>query len=175
MELCGAKTRAGGACRKSAGWGTGSHVGWGRCRLHGGATPTHVRAAAAAMARGFGDELEVEPIEALLWMVRAAAGEVAYTTARVAELQPTALVDGGQLSVWILARRGAMDRLAKFAAMAVGAGVAERQVRIAERYGQVIGDLLERVLAGLELTEAQRDAAPEIVRRELSVLEGGTP
>ena len=36
---CGAKTRAGTPCTQPAGWGT-DHVGWGRCKLHGGATPT---------------------------------------------------------------------------------------------------------------------------------------
>ena len=36
---CGAKTRAGTPCAQPAGWGT-DHVGWGRCKLHGGATPT---------------------------------------------------------------------------------------------------------------------------------------
>lgn len=35
MTFCGAKTRAGGDCRRPAGWGT-SHVGQGRCKLHGG-------------------------------------------------------------------------------------------------------------------------------------------
>lgn len=173
-RLCGAETRSGGTCAKTAGWGT-THVGTARCRLHGGATPTHVRAAAAALARGFGGELDVEPVEALLWMVRAAAGEVAYATAMVEAIEPAGLVDGQQMNAWVVARRQAMDRLARFAAMTLGAGVAERQVRLAERYGGLIGQLLERVLAGLELTSAQRDAAPEIVRRELSVLEGGTP
>ena len=38
MEHCGAKTRSGGRCKKTAGWGT-DHKGQGRCRLHGGATP----------------------------------------------------------------------------------------------------------------------------------------
>ena len=38
MERCGAKTRSGGRCKKTAGWGT-DHTGQGKCRLHGGATP----------------------------------------------------------------------------------------------------------------------------------------
>ncbi|MEL6705522.1 MAG: HGGxSTG domain-containing protein [Bacteroidota bacterium] len=38
MKLCGAKTRSGGRCRKTAGWGT-DHPGTGKCRLHGGASP----------------------------------------------------------------------------------------------------------------------------------------
>lgn len=36
---CGADTRGGGKCQQKAGWGT-KHVGSGRCKLHGGATPT---------------------------------------------------------------------------------------------------------------------------------------
>jgi hypothetical protein len=35
---CEAKTRSGTPCKKVAGWGT-DHLGQGRCRLHGGATP----------------------------------------------------------------------------------------------------------------------------------------
>lgn len=37
-EVCGAKTRAGTPCRYVAGYKT-DHLGQGRCRLHGGATP----------------------------------------------------------------------------------------------------------------------------------------
>lgn len=37
-QSCGAKTRRGTPCKKPAGWGT-DHVGIGRCKLHGGATP----------------------------------------------------------------------------------------------------------------------------------------
>lgn len=38
---CGGKTRNGGKCKQRAGWGTG-HVGDGRCKLHGGASPRGV-------------------------------------------------------------------------------------------------------------------------------------
>lgn len=36
-QYCGAKTRGGGKCQRPAGWGT-SHVGEGKCKLHGGAS-----------------------------------------------------------------------------------------------------------------------------------------
>lgn len=35
---CGARTRSGGTCQNRAGFGT-DHVGSGRCKFHGGATP----------------------------------------------------------------------------------------------------------------------------------------
>lgn len=38
MTVCGAKTRNGGHCQLTAGWGT-QHPGNGRCKLHGGASP----------------------------------------------------------------------------------------------------------------------------------------
>ncbi len=38
MKTCGAKTRTGDPCKLKAGFKT-DHVGVGRCRLHGGATP----------------------------------------------------------------------------------------------------------------------------------------
>lgn len=37
-ETCNAKTRSGGRCQHPAGWRT-SHLGQGRCHLHGGSTP----------------------------------------------------------------------------------------------------------------------------------------
>jgi hypothetical protein len=39
VALCNARTRAGGTCRLAAGHGT-DHVGFGRCRLHAGNTPS---------------------------------------------------------------------------------------------------------------------------------------
>jgi len=43
-DTCGGKTRAGGLCKRPAGWGT-DHAGQGRCKLHAGvsATVTHGR------------------------------------------------------------------------------------------------------------------------------------
>ncbi len=38
MTQCGARNRSGGNCAQPAGWGT-DHVGFGKCKLHGGATP----------------------------------------------------------------------------------------------------------------------------------------
>jgi hypothetical protein len=38
MTTCGAKTRNGTLCNRPAGWGT-KHVGIGKCKLHGGASP----------------------------------------------------------------------------------------------------------------------------------------
>lgn len=65
------------------------------------------------------------------------------------------------------------DRLAGFAAKAVAAGLAERQVRVAERQGAALLAVLSAVLNDprLGLSEAQRKVAPDVIRRELGRLQ----
>jgi len=66
------------------------------------------------------------------------------------------------------------DRCAGFAAKAIAAGLAERQVRLAERQGTLMADLLRRVLTdpALGLTEEQRGAVPDVARRHLALVAG---
>jgi hypothetical protein len=66
---CGAQKRQGpGSCAKPAGWGT-NHPGWGRCKLHGGSSPTGIRAAETARAKHavvtFGLPIQVDALTAL--------------------------------------------------------------------------------------------------------------
>jgi hypothetical protein len=76
------------------------------------------------------------------------------------------------LHIWIRARHDALDRLARSSKMAIEAGIAERQVVVAEQVGGMIGATLKGVLAELALTPEQRAAAPEIVRRHLQLVAG---
>ena len=64
------------------------------------------------------------------------------------------------------------DRCAHFAAKAVAAGLAERSVRLAEKQGALIADVLRAVLADPELglSEQQREAVPSIARRHLALV-----
>jgi hypothetical protein len=66
------------------------------------------------------------------------------------------------------------DRLVGFAAKAIAAGLAERQVRIAERQGEMLAVLM-RAIAGdpaLALTQTQREAMPGVLRAHItSVIE----
>jgi hypothetical protein len=141
-----------------------------------------------------GPAIEVEPHQALISIIHIAAGEVAYATERIAELdtrdaivnpetrqETTGGEDGSyttttyhkqELNLWIQVRQGAMDRLARYSKMALDAGIAARQVQFAEEYGGKIATALQHVLAGLDLTPAQWEKAPELVRGALTVLEG---
>jgi hypothetical protein len=76
-DTCGATTRRKTACGRPAGWGT-EHVGVGRCKLHGGSTPSHAVHAAKVQLAGSIAELvaqhrpdlaAVDPHEALLEVV----------------------------------------------------------------------------------------------------------
>jgi hypothetical protein len=92
---CGAKKRNGKHCERPKGWGT-SHPGVGCCKLHGGSTPTHERAAEIELARRecltLGIPIETHPIEALIHEVWEAAGNVAFYRQLVQQL-PTHPVD----------------------------------------------------------------------------------
>lgn len=171
MERCDANTRSGGKCGKPAGWGT-SHNGIGCCKLHGGSTPGQEKHAAMQFGRIMGEELDVEPHEALLQCVRIAAGEVAYASSKVAELEEPLIstMFGPKPDVWIMIRQQATDRLAHYAKLALAAGVAERQVQLAERYGDLIAQVLRGVMDELKLTPAQEKRAPGIVRKQLALV-----
>lgn len=175
-QLCGAlKVDGTGPCRKRAGWGT-DHVGIGNCRLHFGATRNHRKAAQVEKARQevvrYGLPLDVHPIDALLEMVREAAGNVAFLRGRVSELdQQRGLVaiPGVTLGEVIAGERAPLgaegiygpdhqgdgkrhilvamydeerDRLAKFAKLALDAGVDAKLVSIAEAQGQQLAEVV---------------------------------
>jgi hypothetical protein len=64
------------------------------------------------------------------------------------------------------------DRCAGFAAKAVAAGLAERQVRLAERQGQQMWAVFARVLDALGLSEEQRARVPGVLEAEVRALVG---
>lgn len=169
--LCGARTRSGATCRLFAGQGT-NHVGFGRCKHHGGSTPTHVASAVIQEARlravEFGEELPVEPAEALLTMLRLTAGMVAWTRDELARMDDRTTFEGQVLTRIYADER---DRTARIAKAALDAGVAERTVRLAESYGELIATLIGNILVDLRLTPEQQDRAPQIVQARLLELE----
>lgn len=65
------------------------------------------------------------------------------------------------------------NRVARVAKACLDAGVAERQVKLAETYGAALANLLRAVFNDRELglTAAQRKRLPEVLRRYLGALE----
>lgn len=203
---CGARTRTKNEdgtdkyCKNTAGLGT-DHLGYGRCKYHGGCAPGPMIAAAKEEAveevkRLMGPALEVDPMDALLWCVRIAAGEVAYATAKISELEEQDLIgrpetettregyfDGEQqssvelkkaphdLNVWVKVRHASMDRLARYSKSALDAGIAEREIALAEAVGDQLADAIRNILDGLGLNMEQEKRAPVLVRNALIELE----
>ena len=189
MERCGANTKRGAVCGKPAGWGTPYRHG--RCKLHGGATPTHLRAAQRREAERavelFGLPREVDPHEALLEEVHRAAGHVAWLGEVVGDLDKNEVVHGivrtvqhpdgtrtvearAGINVWVKLYREARDRLVWVAKAAIDAGVAEHQVRLAEGQAQQLAQLMRAIL-----TDLGHDPADEQVREvvRLRLIEDG--
>lgn len=171
--ICGAKKRQGGKCTLAAGWGT-PHPGTGKCKLHGGSVPNHVKAAAKDEYRKLlGNPIEVNPYEAIMTCIKIRAGEVQWLSDRMAELDKASWVEetlvGKQFHLYARERQAAMQDLAKFSQMAISLGIAERQVRLAETYGELIANYTKRIIDSLlpHLDEEGKKNWPSIVREAL--------
>jgi hypothetical protein len=147
-----------------------------------------------------GMPLEMEPVDALLWCVAIAAGEVQYLSERVGELSEEELIgrpttvtrergrgergskdlkttQGGphQLHLLVVERQKAVDRLARFSKMAIDAGVAERQVRIAEAQAGMLAALITGVMQDIGATKKQMTLLESHLPSRLLALEASRP
>jgi len=177
------------------------------CTAHGGRAP-QVKAAqerravevkAAEAVRVLGLPVDVSPTDALLQEVQWTAGHVAWLRGKVQELEPESLVwgatkkvdragagvettDGSAPSVWYELYARERDHLVKVSAAALRAGVEERKVRLAESQGNIVIELIRRVLDGLYralitagfddavLQDAWDAAVADVVPREVRAL-----
>lgn len=176
-------------CGLSAGWGT-NHKGTGRCRKHGGNTPTHVKSAVVAQAKQdvmlFGARRDIHPADALLELVQWTAGEVDYWRQRVRVLEEheltwgvTRVKEGGddrgtteeaKPNVAYSMLVDASNRLERYSASALKAGVDERRVKLAEQQGTLIQGVLVAVLGELGHDVAPGSPAAQVILRHLAPL-----
>lgn len=169
-------------CHRLAGEGT-DHLGVGFCKVHGGRWPRGAAMGAWLMGHAFGRELDLNPWDALLKAVRIAAGKSAYCEYVLSlahddlELEGRAIrrgrgaaddilvhPDTGEplgvgayrdLSFWVTRSEFWADRMARYAKMAIDAGVAERLVERAQLDASRIVEVLNGTLEALgdELSE----------------------
>lgn len=159
------------------------------CHKHGGRAP-QVKAKAAVRAElmtwGLDSPL-VDPGETLLKLVSQAATRAQRYAAEledmVAEhdnlrdvLVREAYGEFGPVGEYV---RGLVvleaqerERCANWATKAIAAGLAERQVRLAERQGALIADTLRSIMGDptLGLSDEQRRAMPEVIRQHLAIM-----
>lgn len=177
---CGAKNRHGGACQLRAGFGT-NHVGVGRCKHHGGASPNgqkHAQIAAAELAlQKAGVAVPTDPARGLLDMVASSAGMVRYLAAKTAELDEiTAMTAFGPavrpepmlLEKWVKLH-------ARNCKLALDANISERYVRLAEDQGRLVVELIQRVLGKAELEPGQRQTLERLFGQEMRVMAAASP
>ncbi len=188
---CGGKKRQGeGTCTQAAGWGT-DHPGFGRCKLHGGKTPTHKISAreerAKALAVTLGVPIEVDPKEAILQQIYWRHGAVAWWRERVRALDPEALVWGvvktskgfgpqgpvdvtdeaAEVSVYLAQYLAAQAALESLCIQAVKIGLDERRVRLAEQQQAELAEgfrwLVGEARLRLDLSEAEGSCLMDLV------------
>lgn len=178
---CNAKRKDGSICKQAAGHGT-DHPGYGNCKMHYGSTISgKAKAAREAWEARLGEQAaeifgpayagglaEVSPEEALLEEVRRTAGHVRFLEAAIAlEMDP----DLAARAQFRYERE--RKHLVGTCQIALHAGIEERAVRLAERMGDQLAELIRGLLNDLQLTPEQQERAPEIVRSHIRLLESG--
>ncbi|MEV1315355.1 hypothetical protein AB0J14_04640 [Micromonospora arborensis] len=190
---CGGKRRGEGAgklCTRPAGWGT-DHVGTGRCKMHGGSTRSHTVAGQKALAeqavKTFGLPREIDPRDALLEEVHRTAGAVAWLHEQVQALQAAEVVWGvteevdkmagefpgtdvkraAEVNVWVQLWRQERAHLVKVCEKAIGAGLEERRVKLAEQQGAMLAGVIKAILGDLDLSPEQQAKVATVVPMRL--------
>ena len=160
--LCGANKRDGSTCRAFAGQGT-EHLGTGRCKFHGGSTRNHRKAAAVTEARREMVKLgvpipDIAPHDALLGLLRATSGHVAWLHAAVAQIDD---LSNQEARVLVELYDSERDRLTRVAKACVEAGATDREVHVASSYADAIARALRATREGAEVSRGSRARAPD--------------
>lgn len=125
-----------------------------------------------AAATTYGESQAINPFKALLNEVARAAGHSAWLGQKLAQEPEQALVwEESAASRWRDLYVSERKLLISSSETCVKLGLADRQVALAERQGELITQLLLRVADGLELSDTQRAALPQLLTRELSAIE----
>ncbi len=172
VPLCNAKKKDGTRCRAFAGQGT-DHKGIGKCKYHGGSTKSHRASAVIVEARRqaivLGRPVDVQPHQALVGMLRATAGHVAWLNAEIAELGDLSDHESNMLVRLYGEER---DRLTRIAKACLDAGVEEREVELSQRYAEQISKAVENAITTVNgLTTDQRRQFGQVLRMELAAIQ----
>lgn len=153
-------------CEQPKGQGT-DHPGSGHCKWHFGSTEAgkeYAAKEAGMQILKYTTPLEIDPTAALLQELYRTAGQVRYLDSKIGEweLDTTEEIPDNQRQ-WLLVHRAERKHLAAVAKLALDAGVAEREIRLAELQGAILADAIEKILDRMQLTPAQVSLIPEVV------------
>lgn len=177
---CGAKRRqGGGCCNLSAGYGT-DHLGHGRCKWHGGSTPTQRKAVEAQVVEArvrtmFGKVLDDRPVGNPLEVYAELAGTVRgwMLTMRqlVEELGSVGYsgLTGEQIRAEVLVFERAMDRANTVLSTYARLGIDERLAKISAAQGYMVMQAIEAALAHAGVTGAKAAEAKKVAGQRLKV------
>jgi hypothetical protein len=171
LALCGAKKRNGDACRAFAGQGT-EHPGTGRCKFHGGCTPSHDKRAIALNLKRqmvmLGEPVEgVTAIDALLSELYASTGHVAWLRQQISAMSEADLAMPEGVAIVHL-YDGERDRKARYAKLCLEAGVDEANIRVKEHEVTILGSALARAADVAGLSPAVKRRLGSALRDELA-------
>lgn len=134
-----------------------------------------------------GKQREIHPAEALLESVYLAAGEVDFWREKLDTIDEDDLTWGrtsqrvgagpeGPIDVDTFEAKPhvykvmfdqAQEKLVKYSAAALRAGVDERRIQLAEKQGAMVGEVIKRILDRLDLSRDQQILVGEVVPEEL--------
>jgi hypothetical protein len=171
QALCGAKRKNGEICRLFAGQGT-DHKGIGRCKLHGGSTPSQekhvVKMELQQRMVTLGEPIEdVTALGALLNELYQSTGHVGWLRRQIADMSQSqiATVEGQAL---IRLYDGERDRKVRIARLAIESGVDEAKVLVMESQCMILGEALARACDTAGLSAPLRQRVGAALRQELA-------
>lgn len=205
-RYCGARTRSGGRCRRPCGWGT-DHAGvpGTTCKLHLGASRNHQmaaeRIAAEQAVRQFGLDLDdTPPDEIILREIQRSSAMCQHLAVLVSQLSEEELAwgvqgrdirpssePGGQPGVQVQQRarvhpyvRMLTEERRTFRELftaARQAGIEERRVRLAEKYGYQLSMVFEGAMARFrqrwQLSAAEMTWAATVLTEQMRAIDSG--
>ena len=170
------------------------------CIKHCGGTPQARGAAGRRLAQAkaiqavvtYGLPVDIEPQDALIEEVARTAGHVRWLAQLVSEIERADLVwgvteeqqvraseftgvnitKGSVPNVWLDLYQRERTHLVAVCKAAIGAGIAERQVRLAEQQGALIADVIRAVIGDpdLGLSVEQQETARRVASHHLRAL-----
>lgn len=129
----------------------------------------------------YGKSIEIDPHTALAQEVQRTAGHVQWLSDKIKSLEDEteltqSTMAGRTMSIWLQIYMNERDRLVQVSKVAIGAGVAERTIKLAEEQGRLIATVIRDILQdkALGLTPQQRHDAGAVVRKHLIALDTAT-